>query len=72
MTSLTHAGALDQVGSLWWNWSPSETGRMIVDATGSDIDPLIAVYSGPNLDQLVKIESNKEDWQGERGTTRIF
>ena len=61
-----HAGGLDQVGSLWWNWSPSETGRLIVDATGSDIDPLIAVYSGPNLTELVRIASNKEDWQGER------
>ena len=61
-----HAGGIDQVASLWWNLSPSETGRIIVDTTGSDIDPLIAVYTGPSLGQLVKIESNKEDWQGER------
>jgi len=67
-----HAGGLDQVGSLWWNWSPSESGRMIVDVTGSDIDPLIGVYSGSALTELVKIASNKADWRGERDRYVFF
>ena len=67
-----HAGGIDQVGSLWWNLSPSETGRVIVDTNGSDIDALIEVYSGPSLEQLVRIEHNKADWQGRRNRHVFF
>ena len=52
--------------------SPSETGRVIVDTNGSDIDALIEVYSGPSLEQLVRIEHNKADWQGRRNRHVFF
>jgi hypothetical protein len=45
-------------GSLWWNWSPSESGTMHVDISGSDIDGVVAVYYGTSLGSLVELASN--------------
>jgi len=45
-------------GSLWWNWSPSESGTMYVDISGSDIDGVVSVYYGTSLGSLVELASN--------------
>lgn len=45
-------------GSLWWNWSPSESGTLHVDISGSDIDGVVSVYYGTSLGSLVELASN--------------
>ena len=44
--------------SLWWNWSPSESGTLHVDISGSDIDGVVSVYYGTSLGSLVELASN--------------
>ena len=45
-------------GSLWWNWSPSESGTMHVDISGSDIDGVLSVYYGTTLGSLLEVANN--------------
>ena len=53
-----HALAKSPAGSLWWNWSPSESGTMHVDISGSDIDGAVSVYYGTSLGSLLELASN--------------
>ncbi len=45
-------------GSLWWNWSPSVSGKAIVDISGSDIDGLVSVYYGSEFENLSVLSAN--------------
>ena len=53
-----HALAAAPAGSLWWNWSPSESGTMHVDISGSDIDGAVSIYYGTSLGSLLELASN--------------
>jgi hypothetical protein len=54
-----HAG--DPGGaSVWWRWTASDTGIMICDTLGSDIDTLLAVYVGDRVESLTLIASNDD------------
>lgn len=46
-----HAG--EQGGrSVWWSWTPSESGTATIGATGSGFGTLLSVYTGAALDSL--------------------
>ncbi len=50
-----HVGVPSASASLWWNWSASATGPVLVDTTGSSFDTLLAVYTGTNVANLVQV-----------------
>lgn len=50
-----HAGIPTAAASLWWNWSASATGPVLVDTTGSSFDTLLAVYTGTNVVSLTQL-----------------
>jgi subtilisin family serine protease len=54
----SHAKTQAPEGSLWWNWSPAESGTMHVDISGSDIDGVVSVYYGTSFGNLVELASN--------------
>ena len=47
-----HGGLTTVAASLWWAWSPTGNTNVLVDATGSAIDAVVAVYSGNDLTRL--------------------
>ena len=47
-----HAGGTNQGPTLWWQWSPTETGQVTFDLTGSAPGTRLAIYSGNTLNQL--------------------
>ena len=53
-----HAKSSAPAGSLWWNWSPSESGTLHVDISGSDIDGVVSVYYGTSLGSLQELANN--------------
>jgi hypothetical protein len=55
-----HAG---EVGgkSVWYSWTPQESGATTIDTQGSDFDTLLAVYSGDAVDSLSAVASNNDD-----------
>lgn len=54
-----HAG--DPGGrSLWWSWTAAHTGRVTMGTSGSEVDTLLAVYTGTTLATLVEVASNDD------------
>ena len=50
--------------SVWWVWTAPTTDSFTFHTRGSDIDTLLAVYTGDNLDSLVEVASNDDDAEG--------
>ncbi len=50
-----HAGVVGAAASLWWNWSPSTATNVFIDTTGSEIDTVLAVYTGQNINSLTQV-----------------
>ena len=50
--------------SMWWTWRAPTTGSFTFHTRGSDIDTLLAVYTGNSLNHLTEIASN-DDADGE-------
>ena len=53
-----HSLSKNSAASLWWNWSPSSTGRAIVDLSGSEIQGVISVYYGTEFTGLTELAAN--------------
>jgi hypothetical protein len=47
-----HGGASNQVASLWWSWTAPASTNVLVDATGTAFDSVLAVYTGNVLTNL--------------------
>jgi Ca2+-binding RTX toxin-like protein len=61
-----HAG--DPGGaSVWWTWTPSDTGRYTITTCGSAFDTVLGVYTGPAVDQLQELASNDDAAAGQCG-----
>ena len=60
-----HAGAAGDA-SVWFKWSASSSGKVSVDTCGSGIDTLLAVYTGPAVDDLTQVAAN-DDGSGKCG-----
>jgi Pro-kumamolisin, activation domain/Divergent InlB B-repeat domain/Glucodextranase, domain B len=55
-----HAGVSTCAGSLWWNWSPSTTTNVFIDTTGSEIDSVLAVYTGSSVSNLTQVAATND------------
>ena len=47
-----HAG-MDPVTSIWYRWTPEQSGRIRLDPLGSDVPTRLAVYRGESIETLV-------------------
>jgi hypothetical protein len=52
----------DQPGghSVWWVWMAPRDGSVTLSTSGSDLDTLLAVYTGPTLATLTAVASNDD------------
>ncbi|MBI2946819.1 MAG: immunoglobulin domain-containing protein [Verrucomicrobia bacterium] len=46
--------------SVWWTWTPTVAGTVTIDTQGSEIDTLLAVYTGESVSTLVPVASNND------------
>jgi Bacterial pre-peptidase C-terminal domain len=46
--------------SVWWSWTASEDGVVILDTFGSNYDTTLAVYTGNAVNNLTEIASNDD------------
>ena len=46
--------------SLWYSWTAPVTGRFVFDTIGSDIDTLLAIYTGTAVNALTPLVSNDD------------
>ena len=46
--------------SIWWSWTAPFTGRAVVLTKNSDIDTLLAVYTGPDVAHLAPVAANDD------------
>ena len=53
-----HSGLTSLEGSLWWNWSPAESGTLHLDISGSDIQGVLSVYYGTSFVNVIELASN--------------
>jgi Pro-kumamolisin, activation domain len=47
-----HDGDVSVTNSLWWSWMPTTSTNVLIDTVGSDIDTILAVYTGDSLTSL--------------------
>jgi hypothetical protein len=47
--------------SVWWKWSPATSTNVLVDLGGSSFDPILAVYTGDALSNLVLVAASTND-----------
>ena len=52
-----HAGVLFVDNTLWYEWSPAASGRVLIDTAGSNYDTVIAVYQGDGVENLSEMAS---------------
>jgi subtilisin family serine protease len=52
-----HADVATSYASLWYNWSPSFSGKVLLDTTGSSVNTIAAVYTGSRVNQLTEVAS---------------
>jgi hypothetical protein len=50
--------------SLWWNWTPSINTNVLIDAYGSAIDVVLAVYTGSTLTTLQPVAATNSAGTG--------
>lgn len=55
-----HALASTPIQSVWWEWTPSQSGTVSIDTFGSNFDTTLAVYTGSSLGDLVQIRANDQ------------
>ncbi|MFZ9292526.1 MAG: fibronectin type III domain-containing protein, partial [Ilumatobacteraceae bacterium] len=61
----THGG-YRPAASLWWTWTATEAGTLVLSTQGSDYDTLLGVYTGARVDALATVAQN-DDAAGETG-----
>ena len=64
-----HAGVTDATNSVWWYWSPTNTGMVLVDTLGTAFNNVVAVYFGSNVSNLVQLAAS-DDTQSPVGLRR--
>jgi subtilisin family serine protease len=58
------------VTSVWYRWTAEETGTLTLKTEGSEIDTIMAAYSGGALSSLTKLATN-DDYQAPERWSRI-
>lgn len=59
----SHAGNIGG-RSVWWKWTPTNSGTATIDTRGSYFDTTLAVYTGSSLDKLVSVASSDDVQDG--------
>jgi subtilisin family serine protease len=57
-------------GSVWWRWTAAGSGPVSIATTGSEIDTLLAVYTGTSMGGLTAVASNNDS--GGSLQSRVF
>lgn len=57
-------GGLAGGKSVWWSWSPSIKGNVVIDTQGSSFDTTLGVYRGAGLKALTEIGGNDDAGEG--------
>lgn len=55
----THS-SLTSGSSLWWSWTAPGSGTAVVETNGSTFDTVLAVYTGTELEDLVRVAANDD------------
>lgn len=55
-----HAGIASSDASLWWNYTPSANGNVLIDTGGSAINTVLAVYTNNILTNLTVIAATND------------
>src|SRR5206468_766086 len=55
--------------SIWWSWMAPRNGMVTVSTAGSNVDTVLAVYTGTAIANLISVASNDDDPKG--GTTSV-
>ncbi len=50
--------------SVWWHWTAPSDGNVTLDTRGSQIDTLLAVYTGSGIGNLTLVAENDQDPDG--------
>ncbi|GEM_PF-1255405 len=50
--------------SVWWKWTPTSAGTMVLDTIGSACDTVLAVYTGQTLSTLVQLAADDNSGGG--------
>ena len=58
--------------SVWWSWSPAESGSVAVTTRGSSFDTLLAVYTGSSLNALTVLAQNDDENELARNSRVTF
>ncbi len=51
--------------SVWYRWTPRESGSVVVETCGADFDTELAVYTGQRIDALT-VEASNDNWCAQR------
>lgn len=62
-----HGRAPAPAASVWWQWSPANRTRAIVDSAGSSFDTVLAVYTNATLQTLREVASVDDSDQKKQG-----
>jgi autotransporter-associated beta strand protein len=57
--------------SVWWRWTSPGAGFVTIDTIGSQIDTLLAVYTGTSLSNLIEVASDDESGGNYTSLVRI-
>jgi subtilisin family serine protease len=55
----SHANSMS-CHSVWWSWTPTNSGRIHFSTSGSSFDTLLAVYTGSQMSDLALVASNDD------------
>jgi ELWxxDGT repeat protein len=58
--------------SAWWSWTAPRSGRFAVTTAGSDLDTLLAVYTGSDVGSLTLVASNDDERAGVPTSRVVF
>ena len=57
--------------SVWYEWTPEESGTTIMDTFNSDFDTVLGVYTGSAVDGLTEVASNENAPHGGSGPSWV-
>ncbi len=57
--------------SLWWRWDAGADGEVRIDTDGSEVDTLLAVYTGAEIQRLVPVAANDDHGLGVTSRVRF-
>jgi hypothetical protein len=56
-----HWGGSPGYASLWWTWTPTDSGVATIQTCGSNFDTVLAVYTGSEVGLLTRVDANDDN-----------